>query len=217
MSVTDALAVPDAALQHVRTHELVTSVGVDPSIKLNSAYVSHLLVYVGVMDDINQWVVADLLVWGDKLAEETVGGRGSRAFWEERDKVWGQMLGVCKMSITKHTAYNMAACARSWPHARRRHTATLSFEHHRLLIGKEADEQDYWLEMAEAGEWSAHRLRRELAPPVDMTPSVRWTDERIWQEVTTMQLTPETVYQFILKIRREHERSSRETLQQPTD
>jgi hypothetical protein len=194
MPVSEMLAPIDRAYTEVLQRQLVTSVGVAPGLlnKLSDTDVGYLLMYSGVLDDMSKWVVADLLVWGEMRVAREVNASSGREYWDARDKMWGEILSNCKMDISKHTAYNMAATARAFPWERRRHTATLSFEHHRLLSGKEHDEQEYWLDMTEDCEWSVHRLRGKLygegdplAPrqTVMSTPQDFWPEQRVEKEV----------------------------------
>lgn len=187
MPASETLTATAEAYNYVNTRNLITSVGVAADRALTRTDVEHLLVYSGVLDDISKWVLADLLVWGEGEAERQVGERGTREFWDKRDQIWDEMLRYCKSDIKKTTAYNMAGCSRAWSWERRRQTTCVSFEHHRLLVGKSVEEQEYWLDVVEAGEWSVARLRQSLYSGQDPLADMRvmppheplWTDERI--------------------------------------
>jgi hypothetical protein len=161
LPVSDELATVDRAYAHVLTRQLVTSVGVAPGLlrELNNEDVECLLTYSGTLDDMSKWVVADLMVWGEIQATQRVGANSGKVFWEVRDGIWDELLLACKMDISKHTAYNMVSTAKAFPWERRRHTKTLSFEHHRIVASRDNDQQEYWLDLAEAGEWSVAKLR----------------------------------------------------------
>lgn len=193
MTVTTELALVDRAYDYVVQRQLVTSVGLAPTVSddLTSFDAEMLLTYSGTLDDISRWVIADLLVWGEQVAEREIGNRNSREYWRKRDGVWDAMLRVCKTDMSKHTAYNMAACAKAWPWGRRRHTETISFEHHRVLVSRNGEDQEYWLDLAEAGGWSVKRLRSQLfgdndplAPVAVMSKPIElWPDDRIQREM----------------------------------
>ena len=187
----------DTSLEYVATRNLITSVGVAANATLTKTDVEHLLVYSGVLEDISNWVLADLLVWGEELAYAEVGNREpSQKFWDARDQVWGEMLRFCKKNTTKSAAYHLVATAKAWPYERRRHTTCISFEHHRLLSGYPPDQQEYWMDVAEAGEWSSAKLRQSLysgidplvvantPPHVEYTPL--WTRERMDREINLL-------------------------------
>jgi hypothetical protein len=191
--VTTELAPVDGAYAHVLQRQLVTSVGVAPGLlkELTDHDVACLLTYSGTLEDMSKWVVSDLLVWAEEQVAAQVGARSGREFWDKRDAMWDDLLKLCKADISKHTAYNMAATARAFGWERRRHTATLSFEHHRLVSGRNPDEQEYWLDMTEAGEWSVARLRGALYGEGEhFTPNLTvmstpefWPPERVEREV----------------------------------
>jgi hypothetical protein len=148
--------------------------------------------YAGTLEDMSKWTVADLLVWGELQAAEKIGADSGQKYWEERDLWWTNILAACKMDISRHTAYNMAATARAFPWARRRHTRVLSFEHHRVVTSREEEEQDQWLDMAEDGEWSVSKLRTRLysqgdplSPRISVmsAPKDSWPEQRVYKEV----------------------------------
>lgn len=217
MPVTTELAPVDRAYAHVMHRQLVTSVGVNPGLlrELTNQDVECLLTYAGTLDDMSRWVVADLLVWAEERAAEQTGSRSGRIFWDARDKLWEGLLMACKMDISKYTAYNMVSTARAFPWQRRRHTRTLSFEHHRLVSGREPDEQEYWLDLADDGEWSVHQLRTHLYSQGDpltpnlsvvLTPHNPWPEERVEKEVyaafslSTRYDTVEAIKQLVNRI-----------------
>jgi hypothetical protein len=194
LPVSDELATVDRAYAHVLTRQLVTSVGVAPGLlrELNNEDVECLLTYSGTLDDMSKWVVADLMVWGEIQATQRVGANSGKVFWEVRDGIWDELLLACKMDISKHTAYNMVSTAKAFPWERRRHTKTLSFEHHRIVASRDNDQQEYWLDLAEAGEWSVAKLRHNyysnadpLSPTITVmsTPRDLWPIERVEREV----------------------------------
>lgn len=181
------------ALEYIATRNLITSVGVAATATLTKTDVEHLLVYSGVLDDISNWVLADLLVWGENQAIGTLHVQHGVDFWAARDHIWEEMLRFCKKTISKSSCYHLAATARAWPYERRRTGPRLSFEHHRLLAGMSEDRQEYWMDVCEAGEWSAARLRQSLhkdidplePPVVANTPPVTplWTSDDVEREI----------------------------------
>jgi hypothetical protein len=196
LPVSEALAPIERAYTEVLQRQLVTSVGVAPNLlaELSDADVGYLLVYAGSLEDVSKWTVADLLVWAEQRAATNVGTTSGREFWDARDRLWDEILANCKMDVGKHAAYNMAATARAFPWERRRHTATLSFEHHRLVSSREEDEQEHWLDMAEDGEWSVRKMRARfygggdpLLPKVTVMstsqPRELWPIQRVEREV----------------------------------
>lgn len=215
MGVGEELSFPDEAQRHVERRHFVTSVGIAPDIlaALTPYDMSCLLMYSSTLDDIGRWIMADLLALGEAQVAQRLRTNKGREFWDARDQLWNDMLRNCKSDIAKHTAYNMAACARAWPHQRRRHTRFVSFEHHRLLINQPPAAQDDWLDLVEAGEWSVSRLRRELysgqapvpLPPMEIVyPTPLWTPERVEQVVRNLpRLDHTTVTQLINTILKE--------------
>lgn len=183
------------ALTYVTTRNLITSVGVAATRALSKEDVEQLLMVSGVLEDVSNWVLADLLVWGEERVASDHPKEG-REFWDARDKVWAEMLRLCKKNISKSAAYHLRATAQAWPYERRRTSSCISFEHHRLLSGYTPDQQEYWMDVAEAGEWSAARLRISLYSDIDplepivvanTAPPLKplWTEERVqeylWQ------------------------------------
>ena len=162
---------------HVNKLRLVTHTGITPEwmTRLTRYDVDQLLIFAGTLADISNWVLADLLVWIDNETANVLG-RSAKDFRKQRDIYWLQAIHVAGRDISLQTAYNLAATARAFPYQERRKTDTLSFEHHRLLISVE--DKEAWLEMTEAGEWSAGRLRRELYARgpihVDMNEPTGW-------------------------------------------
>lgn len=169
--------------------------GIAPGLlgELDNHDVACLLTYSSTLEDMSKWVVADLLVWAELRAAHHAGQNSGRAFWDARDALWDELLDSCKMDLSKHTCYNMVATAHAFPWQRRRHTETLSFEHHRLLVARDEDEQEYWLDMAEAGGWSVARLRGALYGETEISPHVTvmsaptlWPRERVERELDTI-------------------------------
>lgn len=192
MSVTHELAPVDKSMQWVSNKELVTSVGIRPAVmlKLSNEDVQHLLAYAGSMEDISKWLLSDLLVWGEGRIKRKLGTDTGKEFWVERDALWDIILSHYKSEVSKDTRYNMAGCARRWTYKRRRHTGILSFEHHRILVPLCDDEQEHWLELAEAGQWSVAVLRAKLyskadplEPPKVQVYTPLWTESRIREEI----------------------------------
>jgi hypothetical protein len=64
------------------------------------------------------------------------------------------------VGLDYQTVRNYAWVARRFELSRRRDT--LSFQHHAEVASMPPDEQDYWLDRAEAGNWSRNRLRQEI-------------------------------------------------------
>ncbi|MEU4804135.1 LmbU family transcriptional regulator [Actinosynnema sp. NPDC023587] len=63
-------------------------------------------------------------------------------------------------SLDYQTLRNYAWVARKFGVDRRR--SALSFQHHAEVAGLDQEQQDRWLDLAVAGEWSRTRLRREV-------------------------------------------------------
>lgn len=68
--------------------------------------------------------------------------------------------GIEQTGLDYQTLRNYAMVARRFELSRRRHT--LSFHHHAELCALSREEQDRWLDLAEAGRWSRNELRRRL-------------------------------------------------------
>jgi hypothetical protein len=194
MPVSDEIALVDRAYHHVMHRQLVTSVGVAPGLlkELTNDDVECLLTYSGTLEDMSKWTLADLMVWGEMQATQQVGVSSGKVFWEVRDKIWGELLASCKADISHHTCYNMVSTAKAFPWERRRHTKTLSFEHHRIVASRDNEQQEYWLDLAEEGEWSVARLRHNyyanadpLTPTITVmsTPHDPWPEYRVEKEV----------------------------------
>jgi hypothetical protein len=187
MPVSNELALVDRAYAHVLQRQLVTSVGVAPGLlrELTNDDVECLLTYSGTLEDMSKWTLADLMVWGEIQAANRVGVASGKVFWEVRDAIWDELLAACKADISKHTAYNMVSTAKAFPWERRRHTKTLSFEHHRIVASRDNEQQEYWLDLAEAGEWSVAKLRHNYysnADPMTSTITVMSTPKDLWPE-----------------------------------
>jgi hypothetical protein len=70
----------------------------------------------------------------------------------------------------KVTLLDYARVARRVPRSRRR--TALSFTHHQLVAAMEPDEQEEWLDRAEANRWSVEEFRGALREP-DALPTRR--------------------------------------------
>lgn len=164
----------------------LTPIGIDPKFQLDRSAISQLALYIGTLQDVGLWSVGDMLVWGEQQAarELNIGdGPKNRQYFERRHIYWQAILDRCKLDITDTTAYNIYAAARAWPWDRRRHDEHLSFEHHRLLASREPEEQDYWLDMAVAGNWTVRQLRHHLYSKEDpMLPNNRQRRPAIWDD-----------------------------------
>jgi hypothetical protein len=64
------------------------------------------------------------------------------------------------VGLDYQTVRNYAWVARRFELSRRRDT--LSFQHHAEVASMPPADQDYWLDLAEAGGWSRNRLRQEI-------------------------------------------------------
>ena len=171
--VRDEEQLVDKAARYVEKRQLITSVGVPAEWrdKLTNHEAEMLLVYSESLNDIAEWVFSDLLCWTEeKVAAKLSGVRSGRDFWEQRDKAWADLNQRSKRGLAQATLYNMKATASAWPWARRIHTDIIGFEHHRLLVGMEQDQQDYWMELAQEGGWSSTQLRIRIYDLDPLTP-----------------------------------------------
>lgn len=218
MGVQLSLTTTEESLQYISTRNLITSVGVTANAALTKTDVEHLLVYSGVLEDVSSWVLADLLVWGEEVATTRSGTHKGKEFWTERDDIWSEMLRFCKSNLSKSAAYHMSATAKAWPYARRRQTHAISFEHHRLLSGYPQEQQEHWMDICEAAEWSAAKLRQSLYSTIDPLvvtnttdlPSLprQWTDGRVGDLLNLYRMPEETreeVHKLIMSIVEEYE------------
>jgi hypothetical protein len=97
---------------------------------------------VSMYSDASQWWLGDWLVFG----EDMYGRR------------YKQAVGLTGLEY--QTLRNYAMVARRFPLARRR--AGLSFHHHAEVCPLPDEEQEYWLNRAQAEAWSRNTLRRHL-------------------------------------------------------
>ncbi|MDT0616058.1 LmbU family transcriptional regulator [Streptomyces lancefieldiae] len=98
--------------------------------------------YLSNVISASAWCLGDWLVYG----EATFNGRYQDA--------------IQLTALDYQTLRNHAWVARRFPMSRRRDR--LSFTHHAEVAALAEPEQDFWLRKAEAHEWSAKRLRREV-------------------------------------------------------
>jgi hypothetical protein len=99
-----------------------------------------------------------------------------------QDKYPGRYRQVIEATgLEYQTLKNYAWVCRKIPRSRRRDA--LSFQHHAVVSGLPAGEQDLWLGRAERSQWSMHRLRRELR-------SGRQADPAAAGPVTVVRLDP---------------------------
>lgn len=167
--IRDELTLVEAAQRHCNRLRLVSTVGVMPSYlpTLTKHDATMLAVFSSTMEDAANWILADLLVW----VEDKAG--------EDRDAQWADLLKACGREYSLGTLLNMRATARAFPWERRRHSEVLKFRHHRLLVPYPTEEQEQWLDQAEAGEWSSARLEQELywCRQPGQHPAIRRMDE----------------------------------------
>lgn len=97
---------------------------------------------ISLIVDSSSWWLGDWLVYG----ELTYPDRYRQA--------------LAATSLDYQTLRNYAWVARSFRLSRRRDN--LSFGHHAELASLPPEEQDYWLNQAERGNWSRNRLRQQL-------------------------------------------------------
>jgi hypothetical protein len=100
-----------------------------------------------------QWAIGDWLLLGEALYG---------------DKVY-QASEVLEMSPEGRQQY--LRCALVYPPNRRR--AKLSWSHHRTLIALEPEDQDSWLDRAEAHGWSNYELHSNLRQELEPVPTGR--------------------------------------------
>ncbi len=116
--------------------------------------------HLGALRDLTSWCLGDWINVGEALYGELVA------------------QGVEVTGRSKVTLLEYARVARQVPHSRR--CAGLSFSHHQLVAGKEASEQDEWLNRAEANRWSIEEMRGALR---DSALTTRPTTRRSTVEV----------------------------------
>ena len=164
MSVSSEVALVDKAAHYVTNRQLITSVGVPEEwrTQLTQHAAEMLLVYSESLQDIGDWVLADLLVWTEERVAQQVGKRTGREFWQRRDGAWEAISNRSKRGLSNGTLHNYKVTAARWPWSRRQHTDIIGFQHHLVLAALEPEEQDYWLDLASSGEWTAVQLRAKL-------------------------------------------------------
>jgi hypothetical protein len=95
---------------------------------------------------------------------------------------------VAATGLDYQTLRNYAVVARRFEISRRR--ANLTFQHHAALCALSDDQQETWLDRAEAGRWSRNELRRRLraagsaGPPADeiFRLAVARAQAHLWRE-----------------------------------
>jgi|GEM_PF-2867130 len=155
----------------------MTSVGIDPDVRsMNREKWLELGDLLFRFHQSIQWLIGDWLIYGD-------------------DNEWGETEEIAKQfGYDVTTLYDYKYVANSVPFELR--TDRLTFGHHKLVASKEAEEQQYWLQLAAAGDvnvetnetksWSISRLRTEMKGATnddDATPFDR-SVQRIEREVT---------------------------------
>jgi hypothetical protein len=103
---------------------------------------SEIGLQIVAIGDSSAWWLGDWLMYGKKR------------FPDRYKKAVGET------SLDYQTLRNYAWVCRQFPADRRR--SQLSFQHHAELASLSTEEQDEWLEKAEALGWSMHELRRQL-------------------------------------------------------
>jgi len=99
---------------------------------------------LGVLRDLTAWALGDWILFGEG--------------------VFGEMYaqGVEVTGRKKDTLLEYARVARQVPRERRRN---LSFTHHQIVAARPPEEQDLWLDRAEANVWSCEELRGAIQDP----------------------------------------------------
>jgi hypothetical protein len=95
-----------------------------------------------VIGDASAWWLGDWLVYGQS---------------EYADRYRKAIVGT---SLDYQTLRNYAWVARRIPYSRRR--PNLSFQHHAEIASLQPQQQDLWLDRAEASSWSRNELRRRV-------------------------------------------------------
>jgi len=90
-----------------------------------------------------QWLIGDWLVYGE------------RQFQQDRRAI------AEHFSLDIHTLDNYAWVARAVSDSLRKES--LSFGHHALVAGRSPEEQVFWLDQAEANQWSVAELRKAMS------------------------------------------------------
>ena len=103
---------------------------------------SEIGLQIAAIGDSSAWWLGDWLVYGKKK-------------YPDRYK-----QAISATALDYQTLRNYAWVCRQFPDPRR-HPA-LSFQHHAELASLTPDQQDEWLDKAEALDWSLHALRRQL-------------------------------------------------------
>jgi hypothetical protein len=103
---------------------------------------SEIGLQIATIGDSSAWWLGDWLVYGKKK-------------YPDRYK-----QAISASALDYQTLRNYAWVCRQFPIPRRR--AALSFQHHAELASLTPDQQDEWLDKAEALDWSLHALRRQL-------------------------------------------------------
>src|SRR3954470_2699940 len=118
----------------------VTAASFDPLLEFEAW--REFGVKLGSYGNATQWWLGDWLVFG-------------RMKYGRRYKD-----AIAATGLDYQTLRNYAVVARRFERSRRR--ANLTFQHHAVLCALSNDEQDAWLDRAEAGRWSRNELRRRL-------------------------------------------------------
>jgi hypothetical protein len=103
---------------------------------------SEIGMQIATIGDSSAWWLGDWLVYGKKK-------------YPDRYK-----QAISATALDYQTLRNYAWVCRQFPIPRRH--PTLSFQHHAELASLTPDQQDEWLDKAEALGWSLHALRRQL-------------------------------------------------------
>ncbi len=111
-----------------------------PTFEVWHTYVRRII----TVNNATLWTIGDLLNYGE-----------GRADWGE---TWTQVLsGTEKSEDSLMSAMNVC---KKFPHDRRR--LDLSFAHHREVAAFTAEQQDRYLDLAEAGQWNVKQLREHV-------------------------------------------------------
>jgi hypothetical protein len=105
------------------------------------------------------WIIGDWLAWGRNAFCERDEATGQ---FIKGDGAWRYDQAVAATGLEPNTLAIYAYVAASVPVLIRRKTEALSWSHHREVAALEQKEQERWLAMAEAKEWSVSDLRQAL-------------------------------------------------------
>lgn len=160
MSVGRDVDTLQLATEWVNKKKIVIGTGLLLPTHISADEHTMIACFLGQLGDVGAWGRGDQVV---RVQDDTakLHKRNTDTYNDAITTRYTELLKLYR-TVELKTILNNAATARTWPLATRRQTDTIGYGHHETLNSLTPEEREYYLDMADAGEWTVARLRHEL-------------------------------------------------------